>query len=111
MTEKEEILSRARKKRFADNNGKVMRAFNVLKGHFKALTTVQAATELDMEESEFLDSIDFLVKAGYLELRTVRGKADVKRLDDTRWELLEGDLSVQGIRLSESDIKDGLVVM
>lgn len=112
MTEKEEILSRARSETFRRNNGKVMRVFNVLEGQFIPLTSAQdAAVTWQLGEDEFMRSLNFLVEAGYIKLRTVRGHTPVEELSDTRWELLEGKFTAAGIRLAECDIQDSLVVM
>jgi hypothetical protein len=110
MEDKENIRARVRAKEFVESNGKVMRAINFIRHGYNKLTVVKmAAQELDVNEDQFLDSINFLALAGYIQLRTIREHALVPNFADCRWDTLETMYTDKGIRLAQGDIHDNMV--
>jgi len=104
---KEEMLKKMRTGNFIENNGAVLRAINILRQNYIALKSVRNALR-DVTEQEFLDSVNFLFKAGYIELQHI-GTETPARLSGTDYKLLEATLSEKGIRLSGGEIQDKLV--
>lgn len=112
MQDRNDVVARVRNREFVSNNGKVMRAFNILSVGFCRLTDARiAADEYDMSIDDFLISVNFLVKAGYLELRRIKDHLPVKVLGDAEWTALEGQWTNAGDRLGAGDITDRMVEM
>lgn len=110
--ERNETLQRVRNQEFVRNNGKVMRAFNILSVGFCRLTDARvAADEFDISVNDFLYSVNFLVKAGYLQLRTIKEHQPVTVLGDAQWTALEGQWTESGTRLGMGFVTDDLVEM
>lgn len=102
-----EMLKKMRAHQFVENNGRVLRTINLLRHSYERLKDVRAALD-DINEGRFLDSVNFLVEAGYIKLRDCSDKAPAE-LADCNYENLEAKVSAQGIRLLGGQIKDEMV--
>lgn len=110
MNEKERLLRQLRANAFPHNNGLVMRAVNIIRHGYNRMTDVQQAAEIwGVDENDFLDSVNFLALAKYVELRTIAERMPVPDFADTDWALLEIRLTAQGIRVMQGNIKDEMV--
>lgn len=100
-----EMLRQIKAAKFVENNGKVIRAINLLKHKYIKLSDVYYAMEGEMSEDEYLESINFLSEAGYINLRVIRTDepADLDKYDYTS---LKAKLSHNGIRLLKGEIID-----
>lgn len=95
--------------RFRINNGKVMRRINLLRYDFVDLQSVQRVVEQDgIRSNEFLDCVNYLSEAGYIELRRI-GSHKAARLADSDYMTLEAKVSANGIRLLAGGLNDELV--
>ena len=83
--EQAEMIERIRQKAFFKNNGMVLKAVNLLRDKFVALTDIRYALEPSMTEAEFRDSINYLTESGYIRLRHMDSKA-CTTLGDTAME-------------------------
>lgn len=94
---------------FIRNNGMVLRTINILRTQYHKLVSVQGVLEDNgLGEDEFLDSVNFLSKAGYIDLRTIAGK-EAANLADYDYKGLEAQLTDKGIRLLAGGIKDNMI--
>lgn len=100
-----EMLKKIKAAKFVENNGKVIRAINLLRIKYTNLSDVFYAVENEMSEGEYLDCINFLNEAGYINLRNIRTDepADLDKYD---YAALKAKLSHNGIRLLEGEIID-----
>ncbi len=57
------MIERIRQKAFFKNNGMVLKAVNLLRDKFVALTDIRYALEPSMTEAEFRDSINYLTES------------------------------------------------
>ena len=96
--EQAEMIERIRQKAFFKNNGMVLKAVNLLRDKFVALTDIRYALEPSMTEAEFRDSINYLTESGYIRLRHMDSKA-CTTLADTAMEQLEAKVSADGIKI------------
>lgn len=106
--ENRDLLHKIRSAEFRKNNGRVLCTINILRNKFVKLESAQDALQKEMDEGDFLDCINFLHKADYIELRTVVGHQKTN-IADTDYIILEGAISEKGIRLLDGDITDNLV--
>lgn len=110
MNENEKLLQKLRANAFPHNNGLVMRAVNIIRHGYNRMTDVQQAAEIwGVDENDFLDSVNFLALAKYVELRTIAEKMPVPDFADTDWALLEVRLTAQGIRVMQGNIRDEMI--
>jgi hypothetical protein len=94
---------------FMSNNGRVLRTINILRIKYNRLKGIAYALS-DMREGEFLDSVNYLAEAEYIELRHIETKSLVTTgLADIDYSLLEAKLTVKGIQLLAYAIKDPLI--
>jgi len=101
-----EIETKMKAARFVANNGKVLRAINLLRIKFVSLSELKSA--LEIPENEYLDCINFLFESSYIVLRLIKTKANAN-LADHEYEDLESKLSDKGIRLLAGKIYDDSV--
>ena len=94
------MIERIRQKAFFKNNGMVLKAVNLLRDKFVALTDIRYALEPSMTEAEFRDSINYLTESGYIRLRHMDSKAC------TTLEQLEAKVSADGIKIIACVRKD-----
>ncbi|MEG0304344.1 MAG: type VI secretion protein [Oscillospiraceae bacterium] len=99
-----EILQRMEAGAFIENNGKVLRAINLIKGKYIKLSQVRFALPTVAYDDVF-KSINFLSEEGYMHIRSVETKENAN-IADFNLEDLEGKLSGKGIRLLCGDIED-----
>lgn len=107
MARNEDLLKKMRAGNFVENNGKVLRAINLLRHEYIKLKSVQNVLT-DLDEQEFLDSVNFLQQEGYIELRRLESKL-VTKLADASYKELEAIVSGKGIRLLGGGVEDPMV--
>lgn len=107
MIHEDEALRKMRAARFIKNNGKVIRTINLLRTKYEKLSEVKYALE-DMDDSDYLDCINYLSESGYIKLRHIKNKqpAEIADVDYTE---LESKLTQKGISLLSGKIYDELV--
>lgn len=105
--DKDKLIQKIRQGRFVENNGRVLRTINILRTQYIKLSDCCYALD-DVAETDFLDCINFLSRAGYIDLRTCDGHRSAQ-LADHDYEDLEAALSEKGIRLLGGDITDDMV--
>ena len=105
--ETQDIQKVIRQKKFIKNNGSVLRNINMLRERFIPLRDLFLGLEdnLNMNESEFIDCVNYLSMSGYIQLRKKVGKQEAD-LSDTNYQLLEGKLSEKGVQLIAGAITD-----
>ena len=108
--EQAEMIERIRQKAFFKNNGMVLKAVNLLRDKFVALTDIRYALEPSMTEAEFRDSINYLTESGYIRLRHMDSKA-CTTLADTAMEQLEAKVSADGIKIIACVRKDECIAV
>ena len=69
----------------------------------------QAAQIWGVSQNDFLDCINFLALAKYIQLRTIMDKVLVPDFADIEWTLLEVRLTDTGIRVLQGNIKDDMI--
>jgi hypothetical protein len=107
--DKEELQKKIRAGNAKANNGRVLRTINILRTKFNKLKGIRYALD-DIQEDEFLDSVNYLDEAGYIELRHVETKAPIDTgLADHNYKDLEAKLTAKGIQLLAFCIHDPLV--
>ena len=68
MNEKEMLMKQLRANAFPHNNGKVMQAINIIRHSYNRLTDVQQAAQIwGVSQNDFLDCINFLALAKYIQ--------------------------------------------
>lgn len=103
--EQTEMIERIRQKVFFKNNGVVLKAVNLLRDKYVALTDIRYALEPSMTELEFRDSVNYLTESGYIRLRHVSSKV-CTTLADTAMDQLEAKVSADGIKIIACVRKD-----
>lgn len=69
MNEKEMLMKQLRANAFPHNNGKVMQAINIIRHSYNRLTDVQQAAQIwGVSQDDFLDCINYLAMAKYIQL-------------------------------------------
>ena len=103
----QDYMQRIKAKRFVKNNGLVLRTINILRVEYHKLEEVLFALS-DVEEHDFLDSVNYLFLSEYILLRDIKSRqpADIA---DVPYERLEAKLSPKGIKLLEGKIEDNSV--
>lgn len=107
MNQQEETLKKMRAAAFVRNNGRVLRTINILRHKYESLRDIRFALD-DLEESKYLDCVNFLLEAGYIHLRDVISK-ETANLADVDYERLEAKVTAKGIRLLGGEINDKMV--
>lgn len=105
--DKDAMLRKMRAGRFKQNNAKVLLTINILRHQFESLSDVRYALD-KIDESEFLDSINFLSEEGFIKLRTIDGRQDTT-IADTDYEQLEAKVTSLGIRLLAGELTDAQI--
>lgn len=105
--DKNEVIKKIRAARFVKNNGAVIRAINLLRYKYERLAEVKYALD-DIDDSDYLDSVNYLTESGYISLRHIKNKqpADIADVDYTD---LEAKLTASGIKLLAGNIYDDMV--
>lgn len=102
-----EMMRDMKQARFRNNNAAVLRALNLLRIRYERLTDVKYALN-NMEEQEFLDCVNYLQEAGYVQLRRIRTK-EKALLADWDYTELEGKLTHKGIKILSGDEIDNSI--
>lgn len=102
-----ELLQKMRATEFRENNGRVLRIINIMRHKYEKLTSVKSVLD-EMDESSFLDCINFLSEEEYIRLRNTSTKLKAE-LSDTDYYELEAKLTSKGIRLIGGEITDQMV--
>lgn len=92
-----EMNEKIRQKRFIQNNGRVLRAINILRTQYISLSDLRHGLPSDITDGEYTDSINYLTEIGYINVRN-RETKEKTTLADTELRLLEAKLSGDGIR-------------
>ena len=100
-------IAKMRAGRFIKNNGRVLRTINLLRYKYEKLEEVKYALE-DMPENEYLDSLNYLSEAGYIQMRRVTSKR-IAEIADVDYIQLEAKLTEKGIRLLAGKLQDDLI--
>lgn len=100
-------MAKMRAGRFIKNNGRVLRTINLLRYKYEKLEEVKYALE-DMPENEYLDSLNYLSEAGYIQMRRVTSK-QIAVIADVDYVHLEAKLTEKGIRLLAGKLEDDLI--
>lgn len=110
MNEKEMLMKQLRANAFPHNNGKVMQAINIIRHSYNRLTDVQQAAQIwGVSQDDFLDCINYLAMAKYIQLRTMADKILVPDFADIGWDLLEAKLTAEGISVLCHKTKDEMI--
>lgn len=92
---------------FVANNGRVLRAINILRYDYKKLREIEFALP-DIERDEIVDSVNYLAECGYVTLRHMITKRPATLADDPFGEI-EAKLAKDGIRLLAGRLTDDCV--
>ena len=106
--EQEDFRQKVKARRFIKNNGLVLRTINILRVGYEKLEDILFAIGDDVEEHEFLDSINYLFLSEYILLRHVKTKAPAD-IADIPYNQIEAKLSVRGIKLLDGTLEDNSV--
>ena len=110
MNEKEMLMKQLRANAFPHTNGKVMLAINIIRHSYNRLTDVQQAAQIwGVSQDDFLDCINYLAMAKYIQLRTIADKILVPDFADIGWDLLEAKLTAEGISVLCHKTKDEMI--
>ena len=110
MNEKEMLMKQLRANAFPHNNGKVAQAINIIRHSYNRLTDVQQAAQIwGVSQDDFLDCINYLAMAKYIQLRTIADKILVPDFADIGWDLLEAKLTAEGISVLCHKTKDEMI--
>lgn len=91
---------------FITNNGKVLRAINILRTKYNKLKSIGLA--LDIENHELVDCVNYLQVQEYIHLRDSLSK-ESKSLADAQFDELEAKLTGKGIQLLAGKCTDPCV--
>ena len=103
-----EMIQKARAANFISNNGKVLRAVNMLHIDFNKLSSIRDAMGFD--DDDFADSINYLIESGYIRIRHCDTRKDVE-LADYPMDEIEGKLTPKGIQLLAGVIEDPCITV
>lgn len=79
-------------------------------GGYNRLTDVQQAAQIwGVSQDDFLDCINYLAMAKYIQLRTIADKILVPDFADIGWDLLEAKLTAEGISVLCHKTKDEMI--
>lgn len=104
---KDEAMKKIRAARFVKNNGAVIRAINLLRYKYEQLAHVKYALD-DIEDADYLDSINYLSESGYIRLRHIKTKQPAE-IADVDYNDIEAKLTAKGIGLLAGKIFDEMV--
>lgn len=95
---------------FARNNGRILRTVNILRGKWINLATVQEALERDMNVGDFENSIIYLEKSGYVEVRDTTSKTIIE-VGTASYSHAEVTLTKEGMDVALYFKKDEAVIV
>lgn len=95
---------------FIKTNGKIMRTLTILGHEYKDLDSIQELLKNDgVNETEFINSLDFLNQEGYLKMRTKNTKELTTLADCDDYDRLEVIWTGKGNRLMRGGIIDDMI--
>lgn len=100
-------IAKMRAGRFIKNNGRVLRTINLLRYKYEKLEEVKYALD-DMPDNEYLDSLNYLAEAEYIQIRHITSK-QLAEIADVDYIHLEAKLTEKGIRLLAGKLEDDLI--
>lgn len=103
-----DLFSKIKQERFIANNGRVLRAINVLRIRYVKLKELQAALSDEINECDYMDCVNYLSEQGYIKLRHIKTKEETS-LADADITVLEGKLSGKGVQLLAGKINDSCI--
>ena len=74
-------VSKIKTGRFIKNNGRVLRTINIMRYKFEKLSEVHYALD-DMPDDEYIDSLNYLFEAGYIQIRDIRSRQPAVLADE-----------------------------
>ncbi len=105
--EKERIRQLVASGNFVKNNGRVLRAINILRYEYKHLEDLEYALP-ELEHDEIMDSVNYLSECEYISLRHIVSRQPATLADD-EFEEIEAKLGKNGIRLLAGKLHDDCV--
>lgn len=102
----EMIIKKTRAANFISNNGKILRALNMIATDFNQLSSIRLA--LGMDSDEFSESLNYLIEAGYVRIRRCDDHEPAELADHDMSEI-EGKLTANGVQLLFGAISDKCV--
>lgn len=105
--DKEELIKKMHASQFVENNRIVLETINLLRISYARLRDVKTALE-KIEESRFLDCVNYLSEAGYIKLRECGSRLPAE-LADVDYRGLEAKLTGKGIELAGGKRTDSMV--
>lgn len=102
-----DMMHNIKQAHFRNNNAAVLRALNLLRIRYERLSDVKYALN-NIEEPEFLDSVNYLHEAGYVQIRRISTK-EKALLADFDYTELEGKLTHKGIKILNGDEIDNSI--
>lgn len=107
-TERKKLMSKIVANDFAELNGAIMRTIStVFKFRWFKISDLQLAFN-DRHDDEMLESLNYLEKAGYLEVRDIGSKSKVE-MQYAELEETEAVLTAKGIRLVKYFFTDSAI--
>lgn len=106
--ERKKLMSKIVANDFAELNGAIMRTINtVFKFRWFKISDLQLAFK-DRQDDEMLESLNYLEKAGYLEVRNIESKERIE-MQYAEPEETEAVLTAKGIRLVKYFFTDSAI--
>ncbi len=103
-----EINENIKRARFVKNNGRILRAINMLRTQFVSLSDLYLGISSDVKENEYTDSINYLTEIEFIKIRHKVTKAETSLADDILSDL-EAKLTAKGIKFLAGKINDECV--
>lgn len=103
-----EINENIKRARFVKNNGRILRAINMLRTQFVSLSDLYLGISNDVKENEYTDSINYLTEIEFIKIRHKETKAETSLADDMLSDL-EAKLTAKGIKFLAGKINDECV--
>ena len=103
-----EINENIKRARFVKNNGRILRAINMLRTQFVSLSDLYLGISSDVRENEYTDSINYLTEIEFIKIRHKATKAETSLADDMLSDL-EAKLTAKGIKFLAGKINDECV--
>ena len=109
MDFEKQIRQKLYQEEFKENNGRVIRTINILQGHYINLHSLKEALSEYMNIAEFDESIVYLHKSCYVEIRAKWSKKVVIDINEYSYKELEVCFTQKGIKLLRGFITDEAV--
>lgn len=109
MNFENDIRKKIEQSDFAKNNGRILRTINILSGKFVNVSSVCDALYEYMNIGEFDESLIYLYKSCYIELRTEYTHKIIDDFEKYSYKEMEVSLTQKGIKLARGFITDEAV--